>query len=121
MYDAALLLSSKARFRVLRVLYGQPEPTHLRQIAALSLAPLFSVQRALKQLVREKVVTRRKKGLYVLYALNTAHPCHPFLAGLFQLEMKERVRFLAPSYRQKALDALDFSSSARLFFGDLHQ
>ena len=116
MIDLSHLLSSKARFKVLKTLHGQPAPVHLRHIAALSRIPLFSAQRALNQLTYEKIIVRRKKGFHTLFALNPMHPCHPFLAGVFDLEMKERIRFLAKNYRQKALDALDFSASTNRFF-----
>lgn len=116
MLEFASLFSSRARLDVLRVLVRQTAPLCLRHIAALSDSPLFSVQRALAQLVKEKILIRQKKGLYVFFSLNEHHPFHTFLTRFFDLEMRSRLAFLADSYGEKAQSSLDFSNTARELF-----
>lgn len=110
------LFSSKARLDVLRVLVCQTTPLPLRHVATLSGSSLFSVQRALRQLVDEKILIRRKKGPYVLFSLNEQNAFHSFLIRFFDLETKSRVALLADRYREKAQRSLDFSHSAQELF-----
>lgn len=116
MLDIASLFSSKSRLDVLRVLAHQTAPLALRHIAALSDSPLFSVQRALAQLVKEEILIRQKKGRYVFFSMNEHHPFHTFLTRFFDLEMRSRLALLADSYSKKAQSSLDFSSTARELF-----
>lgn len=116
MQEIAALFSSKARWDVLRVLVHQTAPLPLRHVAALSDSSLFSVQRALRQLVKGKILIRRKKGPHLLFSLNEAHPLRPFLDRFFDLETEWRLTSLAGSYQGRAQGSLDFSSAARDLF-----
>lgn len=116
MFDVTDLFSSKAKVKVLRTLFYQSAPLPLRQIAALAGSPLFSVQRALKQLVDEDLLIRKKKGRYTLFSLNPDHVYYSFLAQLFDLEMKSRIAFSSRGYEQKAKEVVDFSRSTRDLF-----
>lgn len=113
MLDIASLFSSRTRFRVLRTLVYQSQPLPLRHIAYLSGSPLFSVQRALKQLVEETILIQKREGCYSLFSLNTHHVSYPFLRQVFDLEMKNQIAFLSENYHKKAKSTLVFSSSAR--------
>lgn len=112
MFDLSVIFSSKARGAVLRTLCYQGAPLPLRHIAYLSEAPLYSVQRALGQLVDEKIVIRKKQGKYRLFSLNSDHEGYLFLTQLFHLEMNNRIAFSSKAYHQKAKDLLDFCVSA---------
>lgn len=116
MLDVATLLASKARLEVLQVLVCQGAPLPLRHIAALSRSPLFSVQRALNQLVDKRVLIRKEKGAYVLFSLNQKHESHSFLVQLFDLVRRSRITSLSAGYREPARRSLDFSRSTRGLF-----
>ena len=106
------LFSSPAKLKVLRVLNYQPGPLALRPIASLSGAPLYSVQRALSQLVREKVVRRKRGGMYVRFELDEKSGAVPFLRSFFDLESGVRIAANAGKYDRKAESALQFINQA---------
>lgn len=116
MIDISSLLSSKARWKILRVLFYQHEPIPLRHVAYLSGMPVFSIQRALVQLLDEQVIVRQEKQSRVLFSLNKRSESYDFLAGLFALEVRSRLKNLSETYHQRARASLAFASQARSFF-----
>lgn len=112
MIDIADIFSSRARFKVIRTLYHQTAPLCLRHVAYLSEIPLFSVQRVLKQLVDEKVLTRKKSGSHALFSVNRQNKYDSFLTRLFDLEMNSLIAFSSDAYQKRAKSVLHFSSSA---------
>lgn len=118
MFDMAEIFSSKARISILRVLSCQAEPLKLRHIAVLANYPIYSIQRALNQLKKEKLIHKKKERQYRLYSLNQGHPHYSFIGALFELETKNRILWNSQRYEQKATSALEFANSAlRLFKG----
>lgn len=110
------LFSSRARFRVLRTLYYQNKPLPLRQVASISQMPVYSIQRALKQMVEEGLLIRKKKKHYRLFLLNKAHDHYPFLAQLFDLERRHSLSLFSNRFHQKARNLLDFVDQANRLF-----
>ncbi len=119
MFDITTLFASKAKIAVLRALYYQSTPLPLRHVALLAGTNLYSVQRALQQLVEEKIVTKKRQGKYRLFSLDKDNLYYPFLASFFDLEMKNQTAFLSARYHQKAQGMLDFSSAAQRFIGEV--
>lgn len=112
MLDISDIFSSRARCKVLRTLHHQTAPLCLRHIAYLSGAPLFSVQRVLKQLVDEKMVARKRRASHVLFSLNRQHRFDAFLTQVFDLEMKHHIVSASADYQTRAKHVLHFSHSA---------
>ncbi len=110
MVDFTQIFASKARIKTLRTLYYQESPLPLRHVAVLSQMPLFSVQRVLNQMVAEKMVSQKKQKNYRLFSLNRKHQSYPFLAGLFELEMKNQI---PARHDKKAHNLLDFIMNAQ--------
>lgn len=108
--DFSTIFSSRARFRVLRTLHHQTVPLCLRHIAYLSGVPLYSAQRVLQQLVHEKLLIRKIKGSYVLFFPNWQNTHAPFLAQLFELEMKTQIASMSNDYHRRAKSTLHFFS-----------
>jgi hypothetical protein len=61
--------SSKTQTKLLLALYTLSSPVHLRLLAALIDVPVFSVQHALKNLVKLGIILRRKNGVRVVFSL----------------------------------------------------
>lgn len=110
MVDLAEIFSSKARIKVLRTLYYQQEPLPLRQIAYISETTLFSIQRALHQMVEEGLIVKKKQNQYRLFSLNRDHRHYHFLNQVFDAE---REIPLLCCYDKKAASLLDFVCDAR--------
>lgn len=119
MLDIAHIFSSRARAKVLRTLYYQEAPLPLRQVAYLAQMPLFSIQRVLKQMAEEKLVTRKKQKQYRLFSLNRTHAFYSFLAELFDLERRYDASFLSSRFDRKAKNLLDFVSATRDLFRNM--
>ena len=110
--DLASLFSSKARTKILRTLHYQSQALPLRHIALLADVPVFSIQRALNQLLSEKIIHKKIKNQYTLYSLNKNHPCSNLLSLIFVLEEKALLQTKAPQYHNKAIISLNFSAAA---------
>jgi hypothetical protein len=106
------LFSSAARTAVLETLYPQSAPIPLRHVAYLSEAPLFSVQRALAQLTREKLVKRSMKRHRTLFILNTKHPDYDILSRVFRAATNATLERRSKTYAAHARRALEFANSA---------
>lgn len=119
MIDLATIFSSKAKIKTLRILYYQPKPIPLRHIAYLSGLPVYSIQRALKQLLENKIIKKAKKGRNQLFSIIKDSPSYKFLSQTFKLETNIRLNQRSSVYQQKAKSALDFADSAYMFFKDL--
>ena len=116
MLDIATLFSSKARTKVLQTLHLSHSPVALRHIALLADIPVYSVQQALKQLLQEQVIKKKKQSPYVLYFTNPDHASYDLLRDIFVLERKKRRQTTLKQRQQKARQALEFASSAQEFF-----
>jgi len=116
MFDLSQIFSSKARTKILMTLFQQDQPIPLRHVAYLCEIPVYSVQCALKQLTREKIVFRKRDGRHLLFGLNKQNPNYSFLAGIFLFAVNFKVRARAENYSKRASSTLKFISSSREFF-----
>ena len=121
MKDLIEIFSSKAKLSTLLILYRQSIPIPLRHIAHIADIPVYSVQNALRELIKLGVVRKKKSGKYVLLCLNREHPIYEILAILARAISSYDLRSQANKYKKKAISALEFSSSAGEFFNDLRK
>ncbi|HLG20751.1 MAG TPA: hypothetical protein VI895_13180 [Bdellovibrionota bacterium] len=110
------IFCSQARTAVLQTLYRQSRPIPLRHVAYLSQSPVYSVQRALKQLQREYRVVRKQEGNRVLFALNTRHPDFSFLSRILEAAANAALEQRTVTYASPARRGLDFADSALEFY-----
>ena len=103
------LFSSGARTRTLEVLFQQSEPIGLRQLANLCALPVRSVQCAVADLTKERLMLRKKAGQRVLLSLNREHPAFNTLRAVLQAAAASFITRRAENYtpRAKALLALN--------------
>lgn len=86
MVDFSTIFSSRAKYLVLRVLALHTQPVPLRHVAYLAELPVFSVQVALKQLMKDRLIKRNEKKSFVVFKLNQMHVCSEFIKKVFMLE-----------------------------------
>lgn len=106
------LFSSPAKLKVLRTLAYQTSPLPLRQIAYLSGTPLYSVQRVLDQLTKEKILIKKRKRPFVFFSLNEMSLSFGLLKRLFDLESGVQIAANAGAYDLKAQSLLEFINQA---------
>jgi DNA-binding transcriptional regulator GbsR (MarR family) len=112
MFSLEDIFTSKAVIKVLRVLYFHSSPLLLRHIAYIADVPVYSIQRALKQLESDKVVIKKKKKHYTYFTLSKNHTYYDFIAKVFRLQMEYTNRLHAAQLNKKAKSVLEFSNSA---------
>lgn len=110
------IFSSKARVRILRTLYFQPQAIPLRHIAYISDLPVFSVQNAVGSLLEDEIINSLKKDNCVLFKLNKSSPFYTVLEQFFTIEINNRIRMEAKTFYQKAREALAFADAANIIF-----
>lgn len=111
MINLSDIFTSKARVKILRILFCHSQFLSLRHISNLSQMPVFSIQRALAQLVDEKILVRKKIKNAKLYSLNRNHQAYELLVQVFNVETKNKIMFRSYQYKHKARSVLDFVSS----------
>ena len=77
------IFSSAAKTEILRALHHQPDPLGLRPLARIADLHVRSAELALTDLVREKLIIRKRTPTRVYYALNRTHPSAPVVAAAF--------------------------------------
>ncbi len=116
MIDFSTIFSSRAKYLVLRVLALHTQPVPLRHVAYLAELPVFSVQVALKQLLKDKLIKRNEKKRFVVFTLNQLHECFVFIRKVFALE-RETIFEKPTKYDHKhAQSALVFADEMIEFF-----
>ncbi len=110
------LFASKAKIKILRTLFSSATPVALRQIATLAGLPVYSVQYGLKQLLQEKILSKRNQKNRTFYTLNSTHPYFQILAHVFSMDTRLRLQHRALNYTKKTKQVLDFISSAEAVF-----
>lgn len=110
------VFTSRARIIILRTLYYQRLAIPLRHVSSISNLPIFSVQNAIGSLLDEKLLILTEKDNNVLFALNKEHPLHNILEQFFTMEANNRISLEAKRFSQRARQALEFASTAGVFF-----
>jgi len=116
MYDIFTAFSSKAKIQILRTLYFQPEAIPLRHISYLSNLPLYSVQNALKPLLKNKLIIKKKRNHYVLFQINKNNPLYDLLKKFFIDETTFQIEQEAKNFHQRAVHVLAFAHETHEFF-----
>jgi hypothetical protein len=115
------ILSSKAKLSVLLVLYRQSLPIPLRHIAHIAEIPVYSVQNALKELLKSGAISKKKSGNYLLICLNREHPIYEILEGLAEAISHYHMKMNSEKFARKAISSLAFSSSAKDLFNGIRK
>lgn len=110
------IFSSPSRTSILRTLQYQTQPLALRHIAYLTQIPIYSIQRSLEQLHKQKFVTRRKHKKQVVFALNKNHKLYDFIKKIFTLEEKQMLSEKAQAHKKRAQAILKFTSNLQKTF-----
>ena len=110
------LFSSTAKVRILRALFSSSQAFSLRQLARLCQIPVFSVQKALQQLVAADVVKTAKVGHKLFCSPNPKYFSGRLLRTIFVLERNDGLQKRADQYSARAKSALQFASTAHDFF-----
>lgn len=113
MLDWTDYFSSKAKVKVLETICRHASPLPLRHVAYLAELPIYSVQCALTDLHKKRVLLRTQRKRSVLYTLNANHTDAPFLLSLFQFIEKRLLARRTTSYTRSAQNALAFAAEAR--------
>ncbi len=88
----------------------------LRHIAYIAQLPVFSVQYALLQLHKQKIIVKKKHKRFALFKLNPNHPYVDLLAQLFEADTALQLQSDAKTYTNDARQALQFIHSAQAVF-----
>ncbi|MBN8555134.1 MAG: hypothetical protein J0L93_06805 [Deltaproteobacteria bacterium] len=111
------VISSKARFKVLKCLEQQFEPISLREVISLTELPIRSVELALKSLVKERILKDYRKKRSHLFQLREDHLLTPSIKSIFQALRNTELEQRAKTYTKEANKALAFAQSAIDLFG----
>jgi hypothetical protein len=106
------LFAYPARTEVAGTLFFQPGELGLRQIALITGLQVRSVELALKDLQRDRLVRRRKSVNRVFFALNRSHPDYPLLACVFDAAASHRIREFSARLGQRPKELLRFVVTA---------
>ncbi len=117
--DISTILSSKAKYRVLRTLFLQKIPIPLRHIGYLSNLYIYSVQQAVKNLLITGLIERKLKGRETLYFLNKNHNIYAVIINLFTSEIENEIKERARNYTLRAKSSLVFANSVHKLFSNM--
>jgi DNA-binding transcriptional ArsR family regulator len=107
--DISAILSSQARFRVLKALWAFGGAMSLRSLEAVTGLAVRSVQVALSGLGSEKVIQSEGRGRSKRYRLDTTSDSAEVLAGIFGLVAMDEIQRRSPRYSKRAKAVLDLS------------
>jgi hypothetical protein len=109
MLDFSTIFSSRAKYLVLRVLALHTQSVPLRHVAYLAELPVYSVQVALKQLQKEKLIKRNEKKHFVMFSFNQMHASSVFIKKVFELEREMFFNGPTKQDHERAQSALKFA------------
>jgi hypothetical protein len=112
----AHVLSSTAKFEVLNILFKDPSPLRVRALERRTGLAVRSVQVALDNLVKAKVVTRKIQNNSPVYFLNKSHESYVLINNIFKAVELEWISKRSDSYHSKAKKAFKFVSEASELF-----
>ena len=107
------LFSSAAKVEILEALYYASNGLNLRKIAIICHLHVHSAEVALKQMHKERLVRRFKKGLRVFYSLNIKSDNYQLLKELFLAAEANKIRKRAKSFSNEGIAVMKFITSSR--------
>lgn len=102
------VFSSRAKFRVLRLLANFKRPSYIREISCLTKTPPRSIQLAAHELTRIKVLRKFKSKNRIYFQLNQEFLYHNTLSDFFSYQVQRELEDRSKQYSQIALNALEF-------------
>lgn len=82
------------------------KPSYLREIESMTKLPVRSVQLALADLSKKKILTRRKKQHHVFYQFNFEHPDAELFSKIFHLITQDEIEKRSRAYSKIAPELL---------------
>jgi DNA-binding transcriptional ArsR family regulator len=108
--EISSLLSSQARFLVLRALCVSREELSARRLEKISGLAIRSVQVAVQGLEKEGIIIKKTQGRNVLYRLSEAWSVRSPLAAIFALADQHDLSLRAAQYHDQARASLEYSN-----------
>ena len=112
MSDIVEILSSRGKFKVLKVLTEHESPIPLRQLAELSDASLTSTKHTVDELKKMAVIKTRMNSNRKLISLENSHPASDLIRKIFQVIQSDEDQKKTEVENKKAVKILQFNSSA---------
>jgi len=115
MLEAVYLTRSKIRRHLLGIVFSNPSRQYyLSELARSAGTSAGNVQRELSRFVRDRLITREKKGNLVFFVINTRHALYPEIRSLIlkTIGIEGVLRNLLQKFKQIRL-ALIYGSFAR--------
>ena len=106
------LFNSAAKTEILRALHHQPEAVGLRHLARIADVHVRSAELALADLVRMRLVTRRRRSHRVFYALKRTHPDAVLLSAVFDAAAQASISATRTFLNKRAKRILPFIRQA---------
>ena len=106
------LFAYPSRTEILETLFYQPGELGLRQIAAVADVHVRSAELALADLQRARLVSRRRRGNRVMFALDRRHLAYPLIRDVFMAAETRRIKDRAESDRNVGREILSFVTAA---------
>ena len=114
--DISIILSSTAKYRILRTLFLQNSSIPLRHIAYLSKLYINSVQHGIKNLLKNHLLIKKSYGREIHFSINRKHPSYMLIKDIFEYEMKRKIQARSKTYIEGATSSLNFINySIKLF------
>jgi predicted transcriptional regulator len=100
------LLYPQSRFEVLRTLHQSPSAVSMREISYRSNVVLKNVQRAIKFLLEEKVVTRKKVGQKVYFHIINSEVSN-FVSSILETLQPFEIKAKANDLKDNSVNLID--------------
>lgn len=100
------LLYPQSRFEVLRTLHQSPSAVSMREISYRSNVALKNVQRAIKFLLEEKVVTRKKVGQKVYFHIINSEVSN-FVSSILETLQPFEIKAKANDLKDNSVNLID--------------
>jgi len=100
------ILYPRSRFEVLRTLHYSPSAVSLREISYRSSVVLNSVQRAIKFLIKNKIISKKKIDHRVYYQISNSEVTQ-FMTGILERLEPFEIRAKASSLKDRSTVLID--------------
>lgn len=100
------ILYPQSRFEVLRTLHQSPSAVSVREISYRSNVVLKNVQRAIKFLLEEKVIARRKIGQKVYFHITNSEVSN-FISSILETLQPFEIKAKANDMKDNSVDLID--------------
>ncbi|PIR22718.1 MAG: hypothetical protein COV44_06075 [Deltaproteobacteria bacterium CG11_big_fil_rev_8_21_14_0_20_45_16] len=116
MTEIADIFSSRAKFKVLKLLIQYSQPIPLRTVANLLNLPIRSVVVALDALSKQKIVRDSPSKHNRLFQMDQSHPLYEELKNIFAQIEKSEIKIRSITHQPEATKAHKFAQSVNQLF-----